>query len=249
MSVRVKGRLSVRRTTLTAGTVLLLVASTVGGCTGSPFGVGGSGDVVSESRDVSGFDEIALEGTGIVNVEVTGTESITIEAEDNLLPYLTTDVRGGRLELGTSRSIRPTRDIVYTITVISLEGVSVSGSGEINAVGVEGNRFEANISGSGAVLVPDAEVASVLVNISGSGVMEISGNANDLELSISGSGRYAGERLTLETGDVAISGSGQAVVNVTDDLHAEISGSGHLEYIGDPHLDASTSGSGSVTGR
>lgn len=229
--------------------IVLLTAATVGACTGSPFGVRGSGDVMSESRDVGGFDEIVLEGSGIVNVEVTGTETLTIEADDNLMQYLTTEVRSGRLELGTERSVRPTQDIVYTITVISLEGVSISGSGEITALGLTGDRLEAHISGSGSLRAPDVEVGLFDGSISGSGNIEISGTADDLELSISGSGNYSGEDMVAASGDVAISGSGNALVHVVDDLTAEISGSGNLEYVGEPRLDVSTSGSGTIRGR
>lgn len=227
----------------------LLISAALSACTVSPFGVGGSGDVVSEARDVSGFGEIALKGSGTVNLEVTGSESLTIEADGNLMEYLETDVRDGRLELGATRSIRPTQDVVYTITAISLDGVSISGSGTINVVGVVGDRFDVEISGSGSFDAPDVQLGSVMVSIGGSGDVELVGTADHLELSVSGSGTYSGEDLIAATGDVTISGSGKAVVNVTDSLQVEISGSGNLDFFGDPTLDASTSGSGRIQAR
>ena len=103
------------------------------GCTGTvPFGgLRGSGDLITESRTVSGFDEIVVLGSGKVIVDVTGTESLEIEAEDNLMEFLTTEVVNGRLELGveSGRLISPSRDITYTITASQLNTVTISGSG------------------------------------------------------------------------------------------------------------------------
>jgi predicted small secreted protein len=193
-------------------------------------GVEGSGNVITESREVSDFNEIVLGGTGRVVVDVTGTESLTIEAEDNIMPFLETRVRNGRLRLDTSRSISPTVEIVYTITAETLDGLVISGSGVVEAEAVDSTDFRVDISGSGEVAVEGT----------------LSGL---LSVSISGSGEFDGESLTVPDGQVDVSGSGNAVVNVTDELEVSVSGSGEVEYLGVPNVDSSVSGSGSVTPR
>jgi hypothetical protein len=194
----------------------------------NPYG-GGPGTVAIEARDVSGFSEIDLSGSGTVLVSVTGTESLTVEAEDNILPLLTTDVRDGRLVLGAKQSILPTRGIVYTVTVINLETVTVSGSGSVTAVDVVANGFEVDISGPGTV-TPE-------------------GISEHLDLSISGSGEFKGEGFVSATGTVSVSGSGEALVNVIDDLDVDVIGSGTVRYIGDPAVSDSISGSGEISRR
>lgn len=213
------------RRLLTWTASLVTLALTLGGC--GIIGERGSGTMATETRQVSGFHEIDLSGSGHVLVSVTGTESLTVEAEDNILPLLTSEVRNGRLVLGARRSISPTREIVYTITVVSLEGVSVSGSGIVTATGIDVSGLDVEISGSGTV-VPE-------------------GVAERIDLSISGSGRFDGDELVSSSGHVSISGSGRAVVKVTDDLDVEVSGSGRVEYLGDPTVTSSISGSGSVS--
>jgi len=193
-------------------------------------GVEGSGNVITESREVSDFNEIVLGGTGRVIVEVTGTESLTIEAEDNIMPLLETRVSNGRLRLDTSGSISPTVEVVYTITAETLDGLVISGSGAAEAEAVDGTDFRADISGSGNV-----EVEGTLSGL--------------LSVSISGSGDFDGESLTAPEGRVDVSGSGNAVVNVTDDLEVSVSGSGEVEYLGEPHIESSVSGSGTVIPR
>jgi hypothetical protein len=193
-------------------------------------GVEGSGNVITETRDVSGFSEIVVGGTGVVTVQVTGTESLSIEAEDNIMPLLETNVANGRLVLDTTRSISPTVDIVYTITAATLEGLEVSGSAAIEAAGIETGDFSVDISGSGEV------VASGAVD-------------GLLSLSISGSGAFDGESLTAPEGTVDISGSGDAVVNVSETLDISVSGSGNVEYLGSPAVDQDISGSGNIDQR
>jgi hypothetical protein len=206
---------------------ILMLSVTLGGC--SLLGERGSGTMAIEARNVSGFSEIDLNGSGTVLVSVTGTESLEIEAEDNILPLLTSEVRDGRLVLGTKESISPTREIVYTVTVINLEAVAVSGSGSVVAADVVANGFEVDISGSG-IVTPE-------------------GVSEHLDLSISGSGVFKGEGFESATGTVSVSGSGEALVNVTDDLDVDVSGSGTVGYIGDPTVSTSISGSGEISPR
>ena len=145
------------------------------------------------------------------------------------MPLLTTEVRNGRLELGSTGSFSTSKGITYTITAASLDGVEISGSGDVDAREIDAEAFDARISGSGKI--------------------EASGVAGSLVVDVSGSGNYSGEALVASVGEASVSGSGRAVVNVTDQLEASVSGSGNIEYLGDPEVDASTSGSGSVARR
>lgn len=208
----------------------LLVVLAVLGVSCTVFSERGSGNVVTESREVNDFNEIVLEGSGRVIVDVTGDESLSIEAEDNIIPLLETEVRNGRLHLGSRSSISPTTEIIYTITAATLDGVVISGSGNVAVTGVESVDFRVEISGSGNV-----ETAGMASNM--------------LSVSISGSGEYDGEDLLAVDGDVNVDGSGNAVINVTGNLDISLSGSGNIEYIGSPSVNVDKSGSGSVTQR
>jgi hypothetical protein len=208
--------------------VLMLLAALV--ASSCILGVEGSGNVITESREVSDFSEIVLGGSGRVMVEVTGTESLTIEAEDNIMPLLETTVSNGRLRLDTNQSINPTVEIVYTIKAATLDGLAISGSGTVQAEAIDGTDFRADIRGSG--------------NVTLEGML-----SGLLSVSISGSGEFDGESLTAPAGDVDVSGSGNAVVNVTDTLDVSVSGSGDVQYLGQPSVDSDVSGSGNVSQR
>lgn len=188
----------------------------------------GSGQVATESRPVNGFSKVELSGTGELTIEKTGTESLSISAEDNLLPRLTSEVSGGTLTLGTepNTSIVPTQPITYSLTVKDLTGLAVSGSGNIQ--------------------VANLTTAALSIKISGSGTITAGGTADDQDLEISGSGHYRAEQLTSKTVKAAISGSGTAHVVATDALDVKISGSGTLTYSGNPQIKQEISGSGKL---
>lgn len=188
----------------------------------------GSGQLTTESRPVSGFTMVELSGTGELTIEKTGTESLSISAEDNLLPRLTSEVSNGTLSLGTepNTTIVPTKPITYSLTVKDLNGLAVSGSGNIQ--------------------VQNVTTAALSIEISGSGTITASGAVNDQDLEISGSGRYQAEQLTSKIANVRISGSGSASVLASEALDVQISGSGTLTYSGNPQIKQEISGSGKL---
>ncbi len=188
----------------------------------------GSGQLTTESRPVSGFTKVELSGTGELAIEKTGTESLSISAEDNILPLLTSEVAGDTLTLGTkpNSSIVPTKPITYSLTVKDLTGLAVSGSGSVR--------------------VSNVTTTSLSIKISGSGAIAADGNVNDQDLEISGSGHYLADGLTSKAVKARISGSGTASVAAADVLDVEISGSGSLTYSGNPQVTQEISGSGKL---
>ncbi len=203
----------------------LAVALLAAGCGGGEIG-----EIGTSSREVSGFDEIVLLAAGDVEIEVTGTESLTVEAEEEILPQLTTEVVDGRLELGTKPPGPSTSaPIEYRITAAQLDGITILGAGDFSVSGIDSGSFTVTVNGAGEVTA--------------------SGSAEQLTVTIAGAGSFNGEDLTARTGSVSIPGSGSAVVKVSDDLDVRIPGAGNVEYIGNPSVTESIPGVGSVSRR
>jgi hypothetical protein len=185
-------------------------------------------NVMSEARDVSGFDEVELKGVGNLSLEQTGSESLTVEAEEDVLPKIRTEVENKRLIISPERntSINTTKPINYKLTVKDLNTLEVSGSGNVEA--------------------EDINTDELAVTIGGAGDVEIRGSADSQEVEISGSGEYRAGDLESKEATIDVRGSGLATVNVSDELEAEVSGSGSVEYIGDPMVQQEVSGAGEV---
>ena len=188
--------------------------------------VSGSGQVKSETRQVSGFTGIELSGVGEVTIEQGGSESLTVEADDNVLPVLTSEVTDSVLRLGTKprTTVRTRNPIRYRVTLPNLTSISLSGSGSVSAENLQVNALQ--------------------VDLSGSGTMDIAGSADQQTVDMSGSGRYAAAGLRSRSVTLEISGSGEATVAASERLRVDISGSGTVTYSGDPTIDQSISGSG-----
>jgi hypothetical protein len=186
--------------------------------------VRGSGTLATESWDVDGFSGIVVSGGARLIVERTGTDSLTVTAEDNILPYLRAEVAAGRLVLGPRRGvdISPTREIVYRVTCRELSGIFLSGASHAEATGIDRDTFLADLSG-----------ASVLV---------ASGRADDQVVHASGASQCRAAELASRTAIVELSGASHGTVRVSERLVADASGGSALDYIGDPELTVNTSG-------
>jgi hypothetical protein len=234
---------------LVFGIVFVGILAGVAACNAGFGGiVNGSGQVRSESRTVRDFKSVDLTGVGTLVITQGSTEVLTIEAEDNLLPVLTSDVRGGRLTLGTKNHtvIRPTKPIRYTLTVKNLEAIDISGSGDVQATTLKSDRFKVEISGSGNAAIDQLTATTLTADISGSGNITLAGTVSRQEIGISGSGKFQADNLASNTARVNTSGNGKATLRVSDTLDVRISGSGSVGYIGSPRVSTDISGSGRV---
>ena len=236
-------------------TIALLVAAilTVSACNVGVRVIQGSGDVITEDRQVTNFDRIALEGSGEVIITQGGSESLTVETDDNVMEYVKSEVEGGTLTLGlvtgipTGVNVQSTTRLIFYVGVDDLTGLSISGSGDIEAKTIETERLDASISGSGNVRISNLAAGEVSADVSGSGEVDLfGGEAAEQDVSISGSGKYLAGDLCGAMVKVSLSGSGEATVCATDTLDADISGSGDVNYYGHPSINISGSGSGQL---
>ena len=190
----------------TAGlTVALLIATTAGCEFDGDDTVRGSGEIATEVREVSGFSEVHLEGSGDVIVDVGKSESLTIAADDNLLELIATSGSGSRLVIEFDGvAIAGSADVVAPNLACGTFSVSVAGSGSFD-LGGTCDALDVSIAGSGDVDAGDLAVARADVSIAGSGDVLV--NATDaLDVSIAGSGdvEYLGDPAVK----IDISGSG-----------------------------------------
>jgi hypothetical protein len=187
-----------------------------------------SGNKTTESRPVSGFTAVELGGAGEVTIEQTGTESLTIVADQKFMKLLTAGVSDGTLRLGTKPNamLMNREPITYRITVKELTGVTITGSGSITVTEVSSTELQSRISGSGTITAD--------------------GSADTQRIKISGSGSFRGGELASKGATVDISGSGNTLIQVSDSLDVRISGSGSVRYRGDPTISQHISGSGDL---
>jgi hypothetical protein len=242
-------------------------------------------------RKVSTFTKISFRVPGKLILRQGSPQRVELEGDKETLAKIETEVNGDKLVIGNEEKWnwgwdRDSRIMVY-ITVKDITAISVSGSGELltegkvtttqldlNVSGSGSLQIEANvsgdleadvsgsgkidvkgscenlksdISGSGRVMASLATSNQLDVDISGSGKFEGSGTGKEIKTNISGSGKVYASNLEVDKCNVRISGSGDVEINVKSDLDATISGSGTVSYKGNPsHVNGHSSGSGKV---
>ena len=213
----------------------------------------GSGKIVTEDRDVSGFDQILLAGPGDLTITQGETESLTITGDDNLMDYVQSTVDGSTLMLGIDiddlsdviTTFRPTR-LEYALVVKDLSSLNLAGSGNASMDGLETSELILTLAGSGNITIDSLTADRVETNLPGSGNVELSGSAPDQMVTIAGSGNYSAASLESETTHVFIGGSGNVTVWASKDLDVNIAGSGQVDYYGSPTVKQQILGSGEV---
>jgi len=208
----------------------------------------GSGNVTTETRDVQGFDSIELNGLGDVEIIQGSEEGLTITTDDNLLPLITSEVKGSTLVIGIEKgyNINLPSKLSFTIRLKDLKNLQISGLAEVKADNLQLNDLTIGMSGGGSVKLRDLTANDIRIDISGIGNVELDGSATSVRMDSSGGGNLDAETLRCEEASINISGVGHAGVWATESLDVRISGGGEVSYYGRPQITRNISGVGSL---
>ena len=211
-------------------------------------GVKGEGPVVRKTLDLNEFDAVKVTSSADVYLTQGNRQEVVVEAQQNIIDIMKTDVKGGTWKIGFEKNVRKTKQIKIYITMSTLTKIGVSGSGSIVTEGAFTGlgKVGVHVSGSGDVKA-DLAARSISTHISGSGEVELRGSADDQDIHISGSGDLDSYDLRTGECEIHISGSGECKVNASKELDVHISGSGDVYYKGDPSVRSKVRGSGDVT--
>ena len=206
----------------------------------------GSGKTAIEGREISGFDRIYVKSFGEAEVMQGDNVGVVIEADDNLLPYITTSVFAGQLiiDVKPGVSLNPKSDVRYKITVKNLKEVQNSGAAKVHIQDLTTDSLALSSSGAGEFTIDNLMADSLDASLSGAGSFNASGECEKIDIRISGAGSFNAPDLEVKQANIHISGMGTATVWVTDALESRISGAGSISYYGSPDLDQSNSGAG-----
>ena len=210
----------------------------------------GEGAAITQDRNGGNFNEIHTHGSFNVEITDAATNSVKVEAQQNLQEYIEIENNGSELHIRNKKGyeLRPDKEIVIHISAPALKGIFLSGSGNIKSTNqLKGSdKFDLKSSGSGNISL-DIETSSMDASISGSGNITLKGKTNDLDGKIAGSGNIKAKEMQSANTSVKISGSGSAEVVATQKLDTKIAGSGDVKYWGDASVDSKVQGSGSVS--
>lgn len=208
----------------------------------------GNGDLKTEQRSPGSFKSVSSHGSFNVYVS-NGDQSVKIEAEDNLLPYIETYVDGNVLQIDTKDNywLRPSREIKIFVSSPDFESIRSYGSGDINGESKITNpsKLELRVNGSANIKM-DVDAPEIDAETNGSGDIDLRGATKTWNGEIRGSGNIKAMDLKSDNATIRIYGSGDADVFATARLDVHVAGSGDVRYKGDAQISSSIAGSGRV---
>lgn len=207
----------------------------------------GNGIVQTQTREVGSFNRIDVSGAIEVELSQGDASAVMIEADENLHPFIFTEVRGGELKIYTEGYLASSSAIKAYVTFVQLHQIDISG-----AVKVEGNnpfileKLSINASGASKVEL-DVEAEKVMADLSGASRLFLRGTAVRFSSEGSGASKIEAFEFITDKADVNLSGASHAYIFAKQSLKADCSGASTVRYKGEPkELHINTSGASSV---
>jgi len=231
-------------------TLIILVIISAASCI-RLVGFSGSGNVITEERNISGFDSVSVSSGINLIIEQTGSESLKIEAEDNIVPKIITKVTNGKLNIMYKPwtldfiGINTSMPINVYLNVSDLNTISLSSGSTLNCKELNTEKLKVNLNSgaSGEIKVKVKELDTALT--SGS-TLKVQGDAGKQEVKLSSGVTYDAENLVSKIAEVKVSSGAAATLNVSDSLDVNISSGGSVKYIGSPRIISNISSGGSL---
>jgi hypothetical protein len=211
--------------------LIILLSSLAAGChfAGNIAGVAGSGVRKTEKRDLKPFTSISTDGAFDIEVVCQQPQSLEIQGDDNLLPMVSTEVSNGVLRINNVGSYSTREPMKIKIAVANIDGLTANGAGTIEVSRIKNNKFEIDSNGAPTITV--------------------SGETKELTIDANGAGKVDAHKLRASRAEVESKGVAKVEVFASDVLNVTVSGPSQVIYDGDPEVNQTVNGPGSVKQR
>lgn len=190
----------------------------------------GSGRVASETRDLSGFKSVDVSSVFEVEIVAQSEFRVEVEADDNLLEHIKTEVWNGELQISLDKKVKSSNPMRVRIGAPNIERLEVSGASRVNITNLSNEELTVDASGAAKV--------------------SVAGTTGELIVDVSGATQIDAAELAAASAVVDASGASRVNVNVSGELRSEASGASNITYTGTPAIVVKkTSGASSVSKR
>ncbi len=213
--------------------ISISTASTFYGCNG---GLKGSGNIISQSRQVNDFTSLKIEDAYDVTLVQGDSSSVTVIADDNFLPLIKTEVSGDELKIYNDKPLLDFKSLKLLIRFKKLDEIITEGA--VNLTGDSLLRFD-NLKiklGGAAKLTLHLQADELSVTSQGASKINLSGNCNKQYIKIEGAGTYNAYDLVSNETEADLMGAAEAYLNVAHKLTADCAGASVIKFKGEPSI-------------
>lgn len=187
----------------------------------------GSGTAAVENRTVSDFSGVEVGGVFQVEIIAQSEFGVEVEADDNLLQFIKTEVRNGILQISIDKRVKTHNPLRIRISAPDIKSLEASGASRVNLSNLNNSELTLDTNGASRI--------------------NISGETGNLIVDVSGASQIDAVDLSAVTANVDASGASHVKVNVANELVVDASGASRINYSGTPKVSKSTSGGSSVS--
>jgi hypothetical protein len=201
-------------------TLIILSLIVFYGCDKSPDindgnAIHGSGKIVSQTREVEECSGLTIQNIGNVFLMQDNTQSIRIEADDNIIDKVITRKEDGVLLVGLEDGSYSNVTLRAYVSLKTIESLKINGAGNINTQNsLNSDELEVIINGAGNIV--------------------IQGNGNYMYCFINGAGNVMAKDFSVPKCRAMVNGAGNITLTVTEELDASVNGTGNIYYYGNP---------------
>ena len=197
--------------------------------------VSGNGNVTTEERPVT-EDFTSVRGSAGMDVYLTaGDENkIVVEADENLMPIIKTEIVNGKLKIWADQNISRSKSQKVHVTYVKLEGIEASSGADVIGNSVVKSEFLTLKSSSGADLEVDVMAKDLFADVSSGADLKVSGRATKLQAEASSGSDLKARELEVKICEAKASSGADITVHVTDEMVGKASSGGDIKYYGDP---------------
>jgi hypothetical protein len=207
----------------------------------------GEGELVSQTRQATGFKGINVSGGFAVEITQGNQESVRLEAQQNLLDNIRTEVKNGVLHIYNEGSISTNKGMKAYITVRELNKVDISGGVKVTGMSTfKANAFDLDMSGGSKVTLA-LNTKKLRADMSGASKVDLTGQADEVVMNMSGASTVNASDLQAKRVRVEASGASKVKVSAKDNLDVSASGASKVEYNGNPSVTTDVSGASKIS--
>jgi len=226
------------------------LAMPLAGCDAPKVSIDGHTGVPLAQLDLTGRSahEVTLLGPDTVHVVHGDSLAIRVEGDARAIAALRFVLTDGKLGIGRQPDANAGNGTAtVTITDPSVDHMVMAGSGTMSNDRLAGNDVGVTIGGSGHVVTAGIEATQLDVEVLGSGSFTGSGNAENLALTLAGSGDADLAQLRAGSATIDVAGTGTGVLTSDGRVTGSVVGAGVVNVHGKAHCDVSVTGTGRVT--
>ncbi len=236
-------------TTLAKITIALIMALIMSSCVfDANFGAGkrGNGEVVKEKREVSEDFTVVSASEGLDVYVTQGSDyELSVEADENIIDLIGTDIRDGKLKVHAIENIGRATKKVY-VTLPEITGLYSSSGADLVSRGLlEADKISLDAS-SGSDLQVELKADEVDADCSSGADIRISGEANLFYADASSGSDIKAKDFLVKRCHADASSGADITINVSESLTADASSGADISYTGDASVQKKKSVSGSV---